>query len=156
VWLLPTPEFQAAKLAAAGTTGGQAELYRRLREVIASEAAEHDVPVLPVDGARSIPQMVKAVEQLFETALQQGPRARTLEERQSLLREINDAIVEQVRGYHARPWAAGDPEVVRRTFVCECGDPACEADVELPVGAVCADRALAAGHVSPARTRMNE
>jgi hypothetical protein len=32
-------------------------------------------------------------------------------ERRALLREANLAIVEQVRGYFARPWATGDSEV---------------------------------------------
>jgi len=43
----------------------------------------------------------------------------------------NEAVVAQVRGYHAPPWAEGDPEAVIRTFVCECGDPACEASVDV-------------------------
>jgi len=156
VWLLPTPEFQSSRLAMAETPEGQAMLYRRLREAIVDEAREHDVPALPVDGSRNISDMVTAVEQMFGAALQQGPRARSAAQRRPLLREINDAIIEQVRGYHARPWASGDPNRVRRIFVCECGDPACEADVERSVRDVCADRALAAGHVPPTRTRMNE
>ena len=35
-------------------------------------------------------------------------------ERRALLREANAAIVAQVRGYYARPWAEGDAESVVR------------------------------------------
>jgi len=35
-------------------------------------------------------------------------------------------VIEQVRGYYARQWAAGDPGSVELDFVCECGDPHCE------------------------------
>jgi hypothetical protein len=67
------------------------------------------------------------VEQRFAAALAAGPTARTGDERRALLREINDGIAGQVRGYYARPWAHGDPEAVVREFVCECGDPECDA-----------------------------
>jgi hypothetical protein len=87
-----------------------------------------------------------AVEQRFAAALAAGPCARTHAERQALLREANAAIVAQVRGYHARPWATGDPDAVVRAFACECGDPACQADLELTVAAAAGGPALAAGH----------
>jgi hypothetical protein len=101
------------------------------------------VPVLRVDGATDV---AAAVEERFAAALAAGPHARTRAERRALLREANEAIVAQVRGYHARPSAAGDPEAVVWGFVCECGDPACEADLELAVAAVAAGPALAPGH----------
>jgi hypothetical protein len=85
---------------------------------------------------------------LFADALTAGPKAETATERRALLREINEAIVAQVRAYHARPWAQGDPDAVVRAFVCECGDPRCEADLELPVGVVADSSALAAGHAN--------
>ncbi len=154
IWLLPTADFQRARLAAAGTTGGPAALYEHLRAVIEREAREHDVPVLIVDGSASIPELVAAVEERFGAALRNGPRAETVAERQSLLREMNDAIVGQVRGYYARPWASGDPEAVRQMFVCECGDPACDLDVERSVGEVSAHPAYGPGHLPAAGTRM--
>jgi hypothetical protein len=156
VWLLPTREFQAGNLAAAGKTSGHATLYRELREVIAREARRHGVPVIEVDGSMSIPATVAAVDAMFAAAVQAGPIARTLAERRALLREMNDAIVDQVRGYFGRPWAAGDPDSVRRTFVCECGDPTCDAEVELTVGDAAAHRAYAPKHVPRAGTRMME
>jgi len=154
VWLLPTPEFQDARLAAAATTGGRAELYRHLREVITRDAHDHDVRSLPVDGSKPASEMASLVEQMFAAALRGGPRARTLGERQALLREMNDAVVEQVRGYFARPWAEGDPDAARQSFVCECGDPGCDTELELAVGDLPAHRAGGPRHVPDASTTM--
>jgi hypothetical protein len=117
-----------------------------LADAIEREAAEHGVRVLAVARSRRIEQMIAAVEDLFADALAEGPRAETLAERRALLREANAAIAAQVRGYYARPWADGDPESLVREFVCECGDPGCDASVELAVGALSAGPALAAGH----------
>jgi hypothetical protein len=144
VWLIPTPEFQRAQLAARGTTGGTAQLYALLNEVIGAEARERELSTFTVDGTRGIEETTRAVESLFADALTAGPQAPTREDRRALLREINRAIVAQVRAYHARPWADGDPDAVVRRFVCECGDPACDVDLELPVGQVAAGPAL--GH----------
>ena len=123
VWLIPTPAFQRAQLAAGGTTGGRAQLYMLLAEIIEREVRGQDMPMIRVDGSRGIVETSDLVERLFADALAAGPRARTTVERQALLREANEAIVAQVRGYHARLWAEGDPEVVEREFVCECGNP---------------------------------
>ncbi len=73
-----------------------------------------------------------------------------MDERRALLREGNLAHVEQIRAFYARPWADGDAETVERMFICECGDPACDASVALTVGIVGAEPALAPGH-APAR-----
>lgn len=136
VWLIPT-----GKLRQSGS---------RLCEVLAAEIArevdEHAAPTLEVDGSRGIDELVAAVEERFAPALAEGPRAATQAERRTLLREANLAIVRQVRGYYARPWAAGDADVVSRKFVCECVDTGCVAGVELTVGAVSAAPALAPGH----------
>jgi hypothetical protein len=134
VWLIPTTAFQRAQLSARGTTGGHAQLYALLGQVIEREVRDHSAPMLWVDGSKGIAEMVDAVEQMFGDALAAGPHAQTTKERQALLREMNEAIASQVRGYYARPRAEGDPEVVVRKFVCECGDPACDLDVLIPVG----------------------
>jgi hypothetical protein len=63
-----------------------------------------------------------------------GPRAASLSEREALIREANLDVVEQVRGYYRRRWATGDPETVERTFICECGEPDCDAEVRSTVG----------------------
>ncbi|CAN5637606.1 hypothetical protein BH20ACT21_BH20ACT21_17110 [soil metagenome] len=64
----------------------------------------------------------------------------------ALLHETNEATAAQVRDYYTRPWAEGNPEAVISEFVCECGDPACIADVRLAVGELGAGPALAPGH----------
>lgn len=151
VWLIPNAEFQRARLAARKTIGGHAQLYLLLGEIIEREAREHDPPTLAVDGSRGIAETADAVERLFRDALAAGPRAQTLEERKTLLRETNEAVAAQVRDYYARPWAQGNPAVVVRAFVCECGNPACDVDVRLKVGELAAGPALAPGHRLEAR-----
>jgi hypothetical protein len=145
VWLVPTREFQQAALAARATTPGHLALYLLLSETIRREAAEHGARILTVDGS-GIEQTVTAVEELFAAALAEGPRAETRAGRRALLREANDAVADQARGFYARPWANGDAEAVVAEFRCECASPACEASVRLPVGALRPGPALAPGH----------
>jgi hypothetical protein len=156
VWLLPTVEFQQARLDAAGTTGGHARLYRDLRAVIEREAHDNNVATITVDGSMDVAEMTTAVERLFADSLSRGPRAETPAERQGLLREMNDAVIEQIRGYHARPWAGGDPETIARAFACECGRPSCEATVVLTVGEAATRRAFAPEHAPRADTTMDK
>jgi len=146
VWLLPTAEFQDARLAAAGTTRGPALLYRYLREVIELEAREHGIPTLVVDGSRDASEMTDAVDRLLGDVLAAGPGAATPEERRRLLREMNEAVVAQIRGYYSRAGADGDPDAVTRAFVCECGDPACDLEVSLSVTDVASGPVIAPGH----------
>ena len=146
VWLIPTLEFQRSLLAARGTPPGPTALYLLLRDRIAREASEHSVPMLILDGSLDLEATVAAVEELFAKTLAEGPRAETRAERRALLREANEAILAQVRGYYARPWAEGDAESVVREFLCECGNTACNASVHVPVAAVMAEAVLAPGH----------
>jgi hypothetical protein len=146
VWLVATPEFQRAQLVERGLEPGPTELYLLLGAEIRRQATEHRMPMVTVDGSRRIGDVFAAVEATFADGLAAGPRAETRAERRELLRDANEAIVEQVRGYHARPWADGDPDSVVRTFVCECGDLSCETDVDLRVGDAASRRVLAAGH----------
>jgi hypothetical protein len=146
VWLLPTDDFQRALLGARGTPPGPTALYLLLQETIAREASEHGAPTLIMDGSLELEATVAAVEELFAAALTEGPRAETRAERRALLREANEAIVAQVRGYFARPWAEGDAEPVVREFHCECGSTGCHASVHVSVAAVMAGAVLAPGH----------
>jgi hypothetical protein len=146
VWLISTPEFQRAQLDERGLEPGPTELYLLLAAETKRQAKEQDMPIVTVDGSRGIGDVLAAVEAQFAEALAEGPCAETRAERRKLLREANQAIVAQVRGYYARPWADGDANEVVRTFVCECGDPSCDLDVDLPVGVADAKRVLAAGH----------
>jgi hypothetical protein len=146
VWLIPSDEVQHARLLERGTPPGPLSLYLQLAETISREAWEHAAPVLRLDESMGIETVVAAVEELFADALAEGPRAETTGERRALLREANEAVVAQVRDYHARPWAKGDADTVVREFLCECGDLACEASVLLRVGTVGTSPALASGH----------
>jgi len=146
VWLLPTPELQRALLEEQGVPHGARELALVLAETIGREARERNLQIVLVDGSRGVGATVAAVERLFADALSVGPRAETATERRALLREANEAIVAQVRGYYARPWAHGDPDEVRRSFLCECGDRGCELSVDVRVGVAAAAPVLADAH----------
>lgn len=146
VWLIPTDGFEEAQLDAAGTTGGARVLSQLLKREIEREAQESGVPTLTVDGTRGVPEMIDAVERLFSEELAAGPKAATPQERRGLLREFNEAVVAQVRGYYARPWAEGDPDEVTRPFVCECGDRSCDVDLLVTVRQAAAGPVLAPGH----------
>lgn len=146
VWLIPTPEFHQAQLEKSKLGRRPRELYRLLAAEIEREAKEHAAPTLIVDGSRAIDETVAALEERFADALAAGPKAETDADRRELLREANAAIVAQVRGYYARPWADGDAESVARTFVCECGDTDCASTVDLTIGAVAPGPVLARGH----------
>ena len=149
VWLLPSPEFFDAQVARRGLAPGPATLYRALAAEIERDAVAHGVPVLRVDGSAGVAELIDAVERRFADHLAAGPRAAEAAERGQLLREANEAIVHQVRGYHARPWASGDPDAVVKTFACECGDTACEEDVTHTVADAAAGPVLAPGHGPP-------
>jgi hypothetical protein len=146
VWLLPTREFQRARLDERGHGRGPRELAFLLAETIEGEVNAAGVPSLVVDGTLDVEAIVAAVEELFAEPLARGPRAETAAERCALLREANESVVGQVRAYFARPWAEGDPDDVVRTFLCECGDSACVQTVEARVGAAADQPVLAAAH----------
>lgn len=148
VWLIPTPELQERRLQE--RDGSALELYILLSGEIEREAREHDAPILMVDRSETIDETVAAVEALFADALKAGPRAESPAQRRALLRESNLAVVEQIRAFYARPWADGDAATVERSFLCECGDPGCDASIVAPVGTVAAEPAFAPGH-SPVR-----
>ena len=144
VWLLPTAEVQRERLS--GRDGNANELYVLLAAEIERDAHETGVQILTVDGSRGIDETVAAVEHLLAAALEEGPRAETAADRRALLREANVAVTGQLRAYFARPWAEGDADSTIRTFLCECGDPECDASIDATVGAVAARAALAPGH----------
>jgi len=146
LWLIPTPELQRTQLEERGLPHGARELYLLLAQTIEREAREHGVPIFAVDGTRGIEGTVAAVEQHFGDALAEGPRAETGAARRALLREANEAVVAQVRGYYARPWADGEADEIVRTFLCECGDPLCDATVDVTVAVAAAAPVLAGRH----------
>lgn len=144
VWLIPSPELQEQRLKERDRSANQ--LYLLLATEIEREVRAGNAHILTIDRSQTIDETVAAVEEIFADALEEGPRAETTGERRALLREANLAVVEQLRGFYARPWADGDADSTDRSFVCECGDPTCEESVVLTVGAVAAEPALAPGH----------
>jgi hypothetical protein len=144
VWLIPTGRLQRERLTA--RDGATNELYLLLATDIEREAREHAAPILELNGSQTVEETIAAVEELFSDALAEGPLAETPAERRALLREANLAHVGQIRAFYARPWAEGDANSTERPFACECGDPACVADVRLTVGSVAAVPAFARGH----------
>ena len=98
------------------------------RPLVVAEGTTLPAAALTVDGSAGAADTVRRVEALLAAPLRAGPHDT---DRPALLREQNAAAIEQVRGYHARPWAAGDPDAVEVEFVCECGHPGCERLVRL-------------------------
>jgi gluconate kinase len=146
VWLMPTPELQERRLRE--RDGRALAVYILLSGEIEREARKHDAPIVMLDGSETIDEAVAAAEALFADALKAGPRAETAPERRALLREANLAVVAQIRAFYARPWAEGEADAVERSFLCECGDPGCDASVIAPVGALAAEPAFAPGHTA--------
>lgn len=149
VWLLPTAEVQRARLTRRGMTPGSGpfRLYEALRREIEEQVeayadARSDAygaacggKKLVVDGQWTVEQTVARVAEVFTPALTAGPVAGTAAERRRVLRYANRAVVRQYQQFHARPWAPPPDEDAVQVFACECGRPACEADVPLPVAA---------------------
>jgi len=131
VWLLSDAGDLRQRLIS--REGQSNRLYETMLAVISAEVAEARAPSIKVG---SIAEAVSAVENFFAAPLARGPVATTVSERRRLLRDANLDIVNQVRGYYARPWAVGNPEAVVRTFVCECGNPGCQSFVEASVADV--------------------
>jgi hypothetical protein len=146
IWLMAAPEFQDAQLAARATADGPSRLYRLLRRQAENDVRDHGLPCLAVDGSRSVDAMVSAVEQRFSDVLSAGPVASGPAERRRLLREINEDLVAQVRGYHRRFWAEGDPDPVRGLYVCECGRPTCQMEISVTVAQAAHGPIFAARH----------
>lgn len=146
IWLLPTEDFQRERMEARRWPAGPRRLSGAVANAIEREAQEYGPRTLVLDGARTVDEVRSSVVDMFSDALRDGSRAGTRDERRRLLREGNLAVVEQVRGYFARPWAQGDAEVMVREFVCECGDPGCTETLQLRVGAVAAAPVLVSGH----------
>ena len=143
VWLVPDRDFQHARLNERGLKPGPLALFRLLTETVLEEARAHGVPTLPVDAKTPVDSIVAAVEDAFADALAAGPLAVTRAERRVLLREVNEDVVDQARGYFARRGASREVEALVLPFVCECGDKACALEVECPVGDAAARPVLA-------------
>ncbi len=141
VWLMSDVETVKQRI---GERDGQSNrLYELLVDVIARDVGAARAPTI---DATDLAATVAAIEAFFAPQLARGPLATDAKERRALLREANLDIVEQVRGFYARPWAVGDPEAVVRDFMCECGATTCVAFVRASVSSVAVAPPIAAGH----------
>ncbi|MGH9048011.1 MAG: hypothetical protein ACRDVW_11975 [Acidimicrobiales bacterium] len=146
VWLIPTIELQDRLLEGRVGTSDHIRLYRDLRAVIARDATEAGVAVIPVDGRPALDDAFEEIERRFAAVIAAGPVAGSAGQRRALLREANLAIVAQVRAYFARPWSRGQAETVTGRFACECGDTGCDQDLSLSIGDVASTPPMAPGH----------
>ena len=141
VWLVPSKDFQARHR-------DDPERRTEPMEAVIAAANRRGIPIVVVDGSRPVAEIAVEVEVWLADALKAGPTATTIGERRGLLRGANLDVVRQIRMGCARSWATADPEVQVRTFTCECGDEACEADIDATVGAAASGPVIAPGHAS--------
>jgi hypothetical protein len=134
VWLMPSYECLRARLDERHRPNGAPGAYLEMARWVYSQVTDTAPPssILRVDGW-SVEKTVSQVEQLFRDWLAAQPRAESVEERRQLRRYANRVVVEQFRGYLARPWTIGDPSEIVRAFDCECGLLDCEAQIELAI-----------------------
>jgi hypothetical protein len=143
VWLVPTPEFQRARLEERDRTTwertsdparaleNRIERELRVGKLIEEEAIVRGLHVLRVDVTRGLTAMTDAVETIFAEVISGGPRAGTTTERRELRRDENLTLLRQVSTYFERVPEAGDPRTSPIEFDCECGASGCEATVEM-------------------------
>lgn len=164
VWLVPTADFQRARLAERSTIGFQRTsdparaLENRIRreiavgELIARDAGPRSLHVIRIDGSQDIPQVAGRVEEIFRQAIEDGPRATTVDERRELRRRHNRQIHRQVSSYFERVPGAGDAEQTPIPFGCECGANRCLGELRVTLAeaeeafAAANGSLLAAGH----------
>jgi hypothetical protein len=139
VWLVPTPEFQRARLMDRPghewtrtsdpdrALSNRIERERVIGERIEEAALRKGLHLVPVDGSKDLLEVAAAVEAILEPAIAAGPRASTLGERRALRRDENLQVHRQVSTYFERRPGAGDPETSPVPFVCECGAGGCDA-----------------------------
>jgi hypothetical protein len=145
VWLLPTQEFQRARLeerprtmferTSDPTRALENRVQRELRvgELIEDEARARGLHVLHVDETRDLAAVATAVQAIFADVISAGPRAETEPERRGLRRDENLILFRQLSAYFERLPEAGDPMTSPVGFACECGATGCDATVEAPL-----------------------
>jgi hypothetical protein len=136
VWLVPTPEFQRARLLERPTvefdrtSDPERALENRIaREIAVGELIERDAQergfrVISVDGSLGVDEVAAQVEEAFGEAIAAGPRAATAE-RFELRRRHNRQVHRQVSAYFSRVPGAGDPAASPAPFGCECAASGC-------------------------------
>jgi hypothetical protein len=131
VWLMPSKEEQLARLEH-GRPGRDHTGQIWGWDLVRSQLEGTSASVVVVDG-QTVEQTLMAVEQRFGASLRSCAAARTIDERQSLIRISNRQLAEQAterlrlgsdkeNGHHAV-----------RVFDCECAQANCNEVVELAV-----------------------
>jgi hypothetical protein len=164
VWLVPTPDFQRARLLERPsvefdrTSDPEQALENRIARELAvgalieSEARERGFRVIGVDGSLGLEEIAGLVEQAFGEAIATGPRAETAAERFELRRRHNRQVHRQVAAYFSRVPGAGDPSTSPVPFGCECSASGCSVRTPAPLDTAAATfvrdgvRLLADGH----------
>jgi hypothetical protein len=143
VWLVPTPEFQRARLEErVGTEwrrtsdppralANRIEREHAVGERIERDARKRGLRVLTVDGSRDVAAMAAAVEEIFAEVVAAGPRASDPQARSALRREDNQQVYRQVSTFFERRPEAGDAARSPVPFACECGASGCDAGVRV-------------------------
>jgi adenylate kinase family enzyme len=142
VWLVPTPEFQRARLEERPGTewrrtsdppralANRIERERAVGERIERDARKRGLRVLTVDGSRDVAAMAAAVEEIF-AEVAAGPRASDPQARSAPRREDKLQVYRQVSTFFERRPEAGDPARSPVPFACECGASGCDAGVRV-------------------------
>jgi hypothetical protein len=141
VWLVPTPEFQRARLEERPGTEwkrtsdprraleNRIQRERAVGERIEREARDRGLPVLGVDGSKGVSEMAAEVEAVFADLIAAGPRAADPAARRALRRQDNEQVYRQVSTFFERRPGAGHPARSPVPFACECGGSGCDAGV---------------------------
>ena len=154
VWLMPSQQEQRARLERRHPEGvhhGYLWGWQLIRKQL--DAAPGAATIV-VDN-QTVSQTLAAVESHFAECIAAGPTARSVRERQCLLRYANEVAVTHSLAGVARGSVPGDASTVVRTFDCECAEPTCVALLALAVGDAAAALAapppalLAHGHQVP-------
>ncbi|MEQ7128526.1 hypothetical protein ABN034_28880 [Actinopolymorpha sp. B11F2] len=150
VWLIPSRDVQVARLRVRHR-GDVPWSYLQSLEPIMEQLAGTSITTIFVDPL-TVEETIAEVERVFAHRISEGPTALTSEENRSLLRDANQALVNQYASRSPRPLAPIEPDKVVRTFDCECARRTCAALVDLTIGhaaaAVMSDppAILATGH----------
>ncbi|WP_157181506.1 hypothetical protein [Actinopolymorpha alba] len=133
VWLMPSKEVQHARLRIRHPEGVP-PAYLKSWEPMAEHLEETTITTITVDHL-TVDETIGEIERVFAAYIAKGPTAASLDERRSLIRYGNQALVAQYTSPSARPRVpVKDPGRVVRTFDCECAASSCDLLVELRVG----------------------
>lgn len=131
VWLMPSKAEQLARLERRHPTGVH-EGYIMGWELVRGQLARTNATVIGVDG-QTVDQTVLAVEQQFGTFLADLPAARSIDERQALIRLSNLQIATQMIQGPRSGRAKTNGHLAVHVFDCECAQDGCQEFVELAI-----------------------